>query len=547
MEITKKAKTRLIAINKQIKEQPRLFAHQADCYLLLGKYKQAAKILNQGLEKFPTSVVGWLVKGNLHICLKQHKLAYAAFKQVLKIDNNITSAHEMCVELTEEEGDNKKYIQHLRELKRLDPIDDSYQGRLDTALLRLAAVEHGLYTEDRVVNISSKMLRRTLLEHNLIPPEIERKKERYYMSEVSELQPTTEAQDKMLDKATEYASEYITDEAEGVGNEELTGAWDAEETLEGKLDSAGSEVLDEDKSKSEPAISEEDSAEEDEVSRESPLMRLLRGEMEEHPTTREVKFTTEGETADESAYSDASSLPSDKAGVEIGSKIDADELKRLEEDQRRLARIAREVTGIAAKPKPDALEPTPEISDEVVTTKEPSVDTVTESLEEPEKEPPEKTMEAEPVDTTDDDAVVAPVWDEEVAEKEAAVVEEAEEQPTSEMEQEIVEEPPVVAEESVTAQETDEEITPSWEKEVTAEAVDDVTSKPEEAERETKPVLDEDKETETKGRIPTKTLAELYASQGDIREAIKVYEELLKKHPANKSYRKRIDELKAQL
>lgn len=48
-------------------------------------------------------------------------------------------------------------------------------------------------------------------------------------------------------------------------------------------------------------------------------------------------------------------------------------------------------------------------------------------------------------------------------------------------------------------------------------------------------------------RIATKTLAELYASQGDWQRAIEVYEELLERHPGNESYRKRLDVLKSKI
>ena len=45
-------------------------------------------------------------------------------------------------------------------------------------------------------------------------------------------------------------------------------------------------------------------------------------------------------------------------------------------------------------------------------------------------------------------------------------------------------------------------------------------------------------------RIATKTLAELYASQGDWKRAIEVYEQLLKKFPTNTAYQQRLGELK---
>jgi len=48
-------------------------------------------------------------------------------------------------------------------------------------------------------------------------------------------------------------------------------------------------------------------------------------------------------------------------------------------------------------------------------------------------------------------------------------------------------------------------------------------------------------------RIATKTLAELYASQGDWHRAINVYEELLGRHPDNDAYKQRLNDLRSKL
>ncbi|MFN3821332.1 MAG: tetratricopeptide repeat protein, partial [bacterium] len=50
-----------------------------------------------------------------------------------------------------------------------------------------------------------------------------------------------------------------------------------------------------------------------------------------------------------------------------------------------------------------------------------------------------------------------------------------------------------------------------------------------------------------KPKIATKTLAELYASQGDWARAIEVYEELLRRFPDNQAYRKRLQDLRNRL
>jgi len=568
MEVTQKIKTRLTYLGKQIKEQPRLFAHYADCYLLLGNYKQAAKILTQGLEKFPNSAVGWLIKGNLHLKLNQKKLAYAAFRQALKINNDIPFAHERGVEMTEEEGDSERYIFHLRELRRLDPIDDGVQSRLDTGLLRKAAVEHGLYTEDRVIHISSKMLRRTLLEHNLIPDEIERKKERYFKDDSDALQPITETQDEMLSKATEYASEFISDKSED--EEELVSAWEKDESEE------------------EEAVSGADEADEDSGTRESPLMKLLRGEMAERPSTKEVNFVREEETGSRKISSEDVERLKEKAakpGIEK-REMDEEELKKYEENQAHLSKIARQVTDSlgaeetetkSTEYKDDDIPSTQESAEKPMesTVVEPAEADLDESKSEPESTDivtdtevvEEKTeAKAEAVEKDDFEAKIpaesiSVKSDEELLE----LISSKEKTSTTEMvadqdgneetgiERETTEEAPPVVE-----KQSDDEIqlTPAWEKElIERKSQEDAFAIEETGETETSGEVktadaadtEETEKQEPKGRVPTKTLAELYASQGDYRNAIEVYEELLAKHPTNQAYRKRLDELKASL
>ncbi|NQT35739.1 hypothetical protein HQ587_11155 [bacterium] len=194
MEITSEIKERLAILRKQIKEEPRLFAHLADCYLLNGETKQAAKTLIKGLEKYPNSTSGWLVKGNLHLKLKEPKLAYNAFKQALRTNRDVAYAHDKCAELAESESDHERSIQHLRELKQLDPLDDIVQTRLDTALMRRAAVEKGLYRREYVDQIMPKELRKNLLEREELPSEMMRTASDRVLPEISI--PVIESTDK---------------------------------------------------------------------------------------------------------------------------------------------------------------------------------------------------------------------------------------------------------------------------------------------------------------------------------------------------------------
>lgn len=201
MEITAEVKERLAILRKQIKEKPRLFAHLANCYLVMGGTRQAAKTLIKGLEKYPNSTSGWLVKGNLHLKLKEPKLAYNAFKQALRTNRDVAYAHDKCAELAESESDHERNIQHLRELKRIDPLDDIVQTRLDTALMRRAAVEKGLYRREYIDQIMPKELRKNLLEREELPAEIMRAGSHRILPEISI--PVIESTDKGISTGVE--------------------------------------------------------------------------------------------------------------------------------------------------------------------------------------------------------------------------------------------------------------------------------------------------------------------------------------------------------
>jgi hypothetical protein len=54
-------------------------------------------------------------------------------------------------------------------------------------------------------------------------------------------------------------------------------------------------------------------------------------------------------------------------------------------------------------------------------------------------------------------------------------------------------------------------------------------------------------DSKVKSKIATKTLAELYASQGDWLRAVEVYEILLEKFPTNETYRARLESLRAKI
>ncbi len=179
MFLNKNDKSNDRQLQKLILTEPRLFARLADGHLHSGDIKKAAKTLVKGLQQFPDSVPGWLVKGMLHLKLKQPKLARAAFEKALTIDSEIPVAHHHSAELAQQEGDIDGYLNHLKALGALEPLDDNLQAMLQTAVLRQAAVAKGLFSQHQVERMMPGSLRQALLRANALPVEIARRTERF--------------------------------------------------------------------------------------------------------------------------------------------------------------------------------------------------------------------------------------------------------------------------------------------------------------------------------------------------------------------------------
>lgn len=508
MEITTSIKERLAVLRQEINDHPELFTHLADCYLLTGQPKKAAKTLLEGLEKFPDSVTGWIVKGNLHLKLHQHKQAQAAFKQVLKIDNDIAYAHEKCAESAVSEGNVEWLIYHLKEMARLEPLDEMIQNRLEIEILRRIAIEKGIYSQNEIYEIGAEKLRTSLHEKNLLPKDLSRRNRR---NETNDL-PMQESDQKTQSISTEEEvktdtlqildEEVPSDETgfeESHEEEDKTVHEEEEKTVHDEEDQTVEEELElgawvdhidkddeiwteklvdtETETSSINADSSEDlgvhkpkdqdtpDADSEGIIHKSPLMKHLMGKMSEQPASREVHFTREDEDAT-SAVKDslATGVFRARTTQPAGKKTQAatpgekepseKEIKRQEEAESKLAQIAK-----------------------VVTDKEPS------------------KVEDE---ATDDSAEVP---------QELLSPSTSKEDGTS------IEEQAVESEEPQTC-------TPSG---------------------------DEDMHAQHSTRVITKTLAELYSSQGNLMSAIKVYEDLLRRNPDNQTYIEKIAELKAKL
>jgi len=201
---------------KMLPSEPRLFPRIAEWELRRGSAKSAAKIVVKGLQQIPDSVSGWLVKGNLHLRLKQAKLARTAFEKALQIDPDIPFAHRQCADLAAEEGDQEGYLFHLRHLARLETLDENIQTMLQTALLREAAVKSGIYTRESVSRVMPGTLRQALLRAGALPEEIARRAERYEFPEDSSDDPFAEDGDLPREREVHGREKLAWEEPEAV-------------------------------------------------------------------------------------------------------------------------------------------------------------------------------------------------------------------------------------------------------------------------------------------------------------------------------------------
>jgi tetratricopeptide (TPR) repeat protein len=507
-EIKKLAAT----LKKQLKERPELFAPLADCYLQLDRAKDAERLLMQGLTKLPHSVEGWLVQGNLHLQREEHRKAREAFEEALKLNNDIPYAHEQSAELAAAMSDLEGQERHLTELQRLAPLDDNVQSVLNTMVLRRLAVEKGLYSREEVERVIPGVLRQTLSEHNLIPAELERRSDRPYMrfrtTDLDEdlvivettpgtdepVAPTPDAGGIHLDTppaikpgkpaesfetlkqtteqaATRFQPDGLDVRTTRVNWAETTAPERGTPVVETSAFAPGWESAAPAATPTEPlttpaqplgVASQGGGTENAAVGadfgatpRESPIMRLLRGEMRERPVSREVKF--------------------------------------FEEEP-------------AAAPHQPPKPPTLESAKDLIAPPEPPT-------------PPLKPVAevAKPVELK-----VEPVA------------------PPPPVVKPVVAAMPVTLESPKIAPPPSAAPTPAVQKEL-AEVARQVTGVPP-APKPPEPTAKPSGE-----RIATKTLAELYASQGDWKRAVEVYEQLLKKHPTNVAYQQRLNELKNKM
>ncbi len=563
MESLKQIRALSETLRKALADEPALFAYLADNCLKLGKRKMAAGLLARGLEQFPDHVTGWLIQGKLYLVLNQPDQARTAFKRALELDPDIPCLHEQCSELAQEEADIDGNLHYLSELARLDPLDGNIQTMFQNAAIRRVAVNNGLYSPREVQQILPGVLRKKLIENNLMPTEFQRFKDRAPEEiepvEAPEPEITPEERPPEIVPGEELAQEPaetdVTPEPEITPEElppEIIAREEADQEIpetaepEGRPEDLSGRILQQLKDITErtsPPVQPQA-----EVEREAPPTPTAEAAPTE-PTEPEPAEPAETEPPAKTTEEEQRPEPEIKVSWAAAATDDREET--LIEVEPQPEPVVEETAAPPVEPPSGETEPLPEELTDLGAFEPQATEVVTEPSGK------EKT-EAE---TTTQEPRESPIMrllrgnmSEQPTSKELEFVKEeeaAEEAPPEEVPQ-VEEEPSASGEQIAEPPEAGLEPTPETQAEAPqpqetaeqrlAEIAREVTAAG-------KPPLEPPAhaEPQQKEHIATKTLAELYASQEQWAQAIGVYEEMLSKHPTNEAYQRRLKELQAKL
>lgn len=555
-------------INKALAINPELFAHQADLLISLGKFNQAKKILTAGTARFPDYATGWLVKGNLHLVLKEFEFAKQAFQVVVGLESNSIFAREKLLHIAEEENNISEVIHQLDKLMQIDPLNVNHQNMRQTAILRRIALENSLFKEDEILQVMPNRLRQILLQHNLMPAELERhdrRRSEFYEANLGEKEIDFEP---TVDEGTvnDYSLEFEEDKEEFDALQESVEIDDVQtESSDISIEELESEKIEYSPSNDWlGAVPSEFNADEEKQKRVSwaktvieapddPIIEV--GSEFEEDVGLEEDLPPREEISEDVGYykEDQSNIENseDSLAGEDAVSFENEEEPQSIDITRFLARGSR----IEHKPVKNEIEEkvntaSPDLKqfDDVVKGAESDVDakdTIKRFFEagiqrkpgnvQIERGQPEASHESQTTKILKN-RFTKPIIERNVPDMPTEKVKQAD----KEIEIDDVRKNKVIdkSNEEIDKKQTDKDTSEhlaKLAKEVTANAKSVTVNR------------SDHKETEKPTRIATKTLAELYASQGNWQKAIEVYQELLAKHPDNERYLSRLNDLKDKL
>ncbi|TKJ41875.1 hypothetical protein CEE37_04715 [candidate division LCP-89 bacterium B3_LCP] len=513
-----KVKIEIKHLQKQMKKSPLLFARLGECYIQLGDWEKAEKILSSGIEDYPDYVSGLMILGESYLLNGFHSDAEEC--AIKGLDKDPT--HLGLLRLMEKIKKQTEEIDELEKVReRITSIDPlmipeviSKPAREPAVIAQREEPEGKQETLSSEIGSDQKVVDKETADIALPEPD----KDTEVPAETDKLEEKIEVTDQ---KAGDEETVDITPAESDKNTEPPIEADKLEDEIEAELLSSTDEILAED---------DIDAADIDKLINEvTASTNSLNEEGSKSPSTAEG--VTEPEEVDalepgsEKAESDKE--PEDESAVDSPPTEDEKEVSSVDVDE--TEKIIKELTN----------------NGQVETTEE--LDKIKET--ETDKVKKAKTKDVPPIS---EEAVEKPQAPSKVSDSEsedAEVIAEAKEIADAEKVED--DEDPFGLDakpDDNQTEETSQTIETTQTDEILNDSVKEETSQADVESDENLDKIDEvtAESKRPKKKIATKTLGELYATQKKFDEAIEIYQKLLETDPDNESYQERLADLESR-
>ena len=128
-------------LERLVRENPkgRQFAILADAYRKDGQFQRALDVLGPGLEVHPDYVSARVVLGRVLMAMGDHVQAREAFTRVVTLDPESVIALKALADLAEEQGDAPEALQRASQLLTVDPGNEEAQKQVERLSVSVAA------------------------------------------------------------------------------------------------------------------------------------------------------------------------------------------------------------------------------------------------------------------------------------------------------------------------------------------------------------------------------------------------------------------------
>ena len=127
-------------LERLVRENPkgRQFAILADAYRKDGQFQRALDVLGPGLEVHPDYVSARVVLGRVLMAMGDHAKAKEAFTRVVALDPESVIALKALADLAEEQGDGGEALQRASQLLTVDPGNEEAQKQVERLSTQVA-------------------------------------------------------------------------------------------------------------------------------------------------------------------------------------------------------------------------------------------------------------------------------------------------------------------------------------------------------------------------------------------------------------------------